>query len=644
MKQRAPQKPQDSPRASIPPNIKITYVNICELREEEIKLLRISQISHYEDNVWDLSAEYPKEKPRSVTLDFQKLTFLDGSKTIDAKNSAYLKLYKNFAYSLLSNPSGRGCKWKGCVATLERRGFSWLLRFMQRKKIYTLTELTQSDFNEFLNWLVEIPIHKSNPRFEVGNPFGKILDLPITNVTLSHRAKGIHWLFQQRKKMPAGISFDPFAQHGNTSNWATHAAKTIKSKGISRTPEMPDDVARKLLLSALEEIKDFQRYVDMRAARSAYIVKHPNFRPEIDRLFGFPLANYGYSSFLEARTHRARLIAAAYIVIAMLTGMRSHEILDISSSQLDNWREIEQEIDGVRIVSYFVRSETSKLHPTKKIELWQTLPIVKKVLLILGQINSELIEDGNEKIFSSPQNRSPNYKGGMGGASINFRLQQFAAFHDVKVDGVPYKVSTHQFRKKFSRLLFRQGLGIKELQDQLKHFDVEMTRLYGEPNLYSELQQERFHVSKEVYEELLRSSIPIIGGGAPSFREVQVEFHGKTRTAQEKLLEELPRSALIDKVDDGFCLYNAKRALCGGDKVNCKPVHCLNSIIPIESAVRSLTYRKRENERLLERYLNQPLKAQHLRSQIETINQLLDQAASQKYTSTADLKRAFSYE
>lgn len=84
----------------------------------------------------------------------------------------------------------------------------------------------------------------------------------------------------------------------------------------------------------------------------------------------------------------------------------------------------------------------------------------------------------------------------------------------MEFDGEVWPVATHQFRKKFSRLMIRSGLGLVELQDQLKHFDIEMTKNYGDLNLYSELQQEKFTLSREKYDEIMLTQAPIIGGGA----------------------------------------------------------------------------------------------------------------------------------
>lgn len=627
----------------------ITYVSLKKLSKDEKAQIPVSRQSVYADNLWEFTSEYPQEIYREVTLNFTKLTLLDGTKCIETKNSTYLEIYKDFAYTLISDPPPSRPKWSWCVQVLERRGFSWLIRYMAMKHISVLSDLTQIDFSNFLEWVASIPnvnvlekTLKSNGNvfktLDASHANFKIDKSTLSNAALGSRTKGLNWLFEQREKMPCGIKFDPWKNFKNASTWSDDTATKLIPRGVSRTPEMPDNIAAQLLQCALFEIANHDRYVVMAEELKTYSLKYFQSTGSQHPL-GFPWHDYGYQDYYSTKLHRSDLIASAYIIVSLLTGMRGHEVLSISSSMQKNWSEIEQNIDGVNVIFYFVNSQTSKLHPERVETAWQTVPIVRQALLALSRINAEYIERGSTRLFSSPWKNSIERGGGsMRLTSINTRLCEFAKRHSITVDGEPYQISTHQFRKKFARILCRQGLGIKELQDQLKHFDVEMTRRYGEPNLYAELQQERFEVSKEIYEELLVNQIPVIGGGALEFEQAQKEFLGKTRIDREMFLDQLARSAVIDQVDDGLCMYNAKHALCGGEKVNCKPAHCLNSLIPLESAKKNLITRKRENERLLKIYVKQPLKIAHINSQLEMIDVLLTQASSKTTLSTQELK------
>ncbi|KJS67132.1 MAG: hypothetical protein JL55_36165 [Pseudomonas sp. BICA1-14] len=173
--------------------------------------------------------------------------------------------------------------------------------------------------------------------------------------------------------------------------------------------------------------------------------------------------------------------------------------------------------------------------------------------------------------------------------------------------------------------MIRQGLGLVALQDQLKHFDIEMTKVYGEMDLYAELQREKFILSNEKYDELMRGQVPIIGGGANEVLEYRKIFIGMKADDREVFLSSLSKKALIEQVDDGLCMYRAKKALCGGESLNCRPADCNNSIIPAEGMRRTLLWRKHENQRMRNFFKNQPLKVAHIDGRLAEIDKLLHQ-------------------
>ena len=101
-----------------------------------------------------------------------------------------------------------------------------------------------------------------------------------------------------------------------------------------------------------------------------------------------------------------------------------------------------------------------------------------------------------------------------------------------------------------------------------------------------------------------------------------------TKKDRKVFLNSLPKKALIEQTDDGLCMYRPKKSLCGGDKRNCRPADCNNSIIPAVGVTRNLQWRKQENERMLLFFKNNPLKVAHLTSRVEEINKLLSQLNS----------------
>lgn len=571
----------------------------------------ISRQSLYEDNLWILDHEFPARRSVDVTLNFGKIKLLDGSRLTDEANSALLEIAKDFAYTLLNDPPPSRPQWCTIVSVIERRGFLWLIRFMAFNRIYHLSDLSQEDFEEFLRWVISVPItQKSGVNTEARRAH------LLSNETLRNRTKGLDWLYVQRTKMRDGILSDPWANQSITA-WTTSNAEQKISREDSRTPEMPDEVASSIVRAALKEITDSATYLsacnDLRQWRSKTLRK------------AFDWNRYGYENYGELKRHRSDIVAAGYILISMLTGMRVHEVLSIPQGVTASWSEVEIEVDGIRSKCFFVNAHTSKLVPSPLPSQWQTVPIIRNVITIISQLNDLSASGARPFLFSSTRLNFSGKNTASAASSFNSAIKRFCERKKISWNGAIYRPSTHQFRKKFARLLIRQGLGIKELQNQFKHYDINMTRLYGDPNLYAELHQEKFILSNEIYAELLTQQRPIIGGGAAEFRNIQSQFLGMTRADQEQFLEGLPGQALIDQMDDGLCLYNAKRAMCGGEKVNCKPAQCLNSVIPADGLHRSLLLRKRENERLLGFYNGSTLKEGHLQEQISAINILLCQ-------------------
>ena len=126
-------------------------------------------------------------------------------------------------------------------------------------------------------------------------------------------------------------------------------------------------------------------------------------------------------------------------------------------------------------------------------------------------------------------------------------------------------------------------------------------------------------------EEFIGSQIPIIGGGADVIQEYRKEFIGMAKKDREKFLKSLPSQGLVEQTDDGLCFYRAKKALCGGDKTNCRPADCNNSFMVAAGKKKTLLYRKKENKRLIEFFRDHPFKIMHLKERNKEIDKLIFQ-------------------
>lgn len=565
--------------------------------------LLVSKKSSYGDIVWDRSDENPDLHPANVRLDFSLLGFNDGSNIASLGNYHYLRSLKEYAFSMFNDPPSSQPKWSSFCNTFHR-GVKNLTRFMHDKGIHYYSELTPTDLGQFLEELAGIPSATG----------GKVTDR-----TLRSRVYGLNWLYEQSLKLEDGLVYDPFAEYGSMSQWAAQCCERNLPRDANSTVEMPDAVARDLLLRALEDLSLADTLEAIRAERDVYAPKRVQVRRKIKIINPFPWHKYGLKSGHQVRALQSRLAAACYIVIAMLTGMRWHEITAIKSGASNHWTEQTIEYEGLARKFYFVITHTHKLQARPTEYMWQTLPIVKRAL------------EAADRGFASRRKAGgflfPSISVGqrVSDTSMNSNLKKFASLHDIHFEGRVWRPASHQFRKKFARIMVRQGLGLRALQDQLKHFDIEMTRGYGDMNLYVELQREKFQLSTEQYDELLSNQVPIIGGGAAEVQEYRKQFLGMTKKERLKFLDELPRSAVIEQVDDGLCMYRPQKALCGGDRAACRPADCNNSVLLAAGKKKTFEWRRQENVRLLEYFKSEPLKASFLNERIGELDKLLEQ-------------------
>lgn len=586
----------------------VGFGDIKNLSKVDKSRLKISHSSFYEDNKWSFQTEFPEYNLSEVTVNFTIL-LSDGTYLTDDKNTVYLEQVKDFYYTMLTNPVSSRPKLTTYRRSMDR-GVKWLISYMKHAGIKKLCEINNYDAEDFL-------LQTATTRIK--NKEGE----PITNRLLATRVEGVDWLFEQEPKMKDGLKVNIFEEYGGRTKWSRTAAEKVFDRKESRTLEMPDEVAKEIIECAISDLAIADCLDDIYEVDKKYIKKEIRLknwqyvRGKIYQSHGFWDGRIEYH---KRSTLEAQLCAACYIIIALLTGMRLHEILNIQYGVEKNWCSEILETDGRLFNISFVISKTTKLEAKPTEYKWQTVPIVKNALEALEKAHKRYSDNGNPWLFPGKKSNSKMAKG-----CIGHSLKAFMVRHDIKSKGEIWNLASHQLRKKFSRIMIRQGLGLRALQDQLKHYDIEMTKLYGDPNLYAELQAEKFLLSEELMEEFIGSQVPIIGGGAEVIQEYRKEFIGMAKKDREKFLKSLPSQGLVEQTDDGLCFYRAKKALCGGDKANCRPADCNNSFMVATGKKKTLRYRRKENNRLIEFFRDQPFKIMHLKERNKEIDKLLFQ-------------------
>lgn len=576
-------------------------VNLVGVRDEARGSIRISEKSSYVDDSWDCSIENPELHPANVIIRFSRIYFDDGTRITDPCKAVYLRPIKEYLFSMLVNPPSTWPKWS-TVCTTYHKGVARLLRYMDANAFYKFSDLCPTDFEDFLEALAVEPL--------VGGGV-------ITDRALRARVVGLNWLYEQSPKLEDGLQSNPFGDYGSASGWARACCQKLISSSGSRTAEMPDEVAHEIFTRALDDLSIATNLRLLSEERERYT---PQYHGAEKKLMNpFPWHLFSMVNGHELVKWEARLATACYIVIAMLTGMRWHEVVALRTGENEvNWREEDIIYDGQIKKFFFVISHTNKLQDEPVEYKWQTLPIVKTAIEA-AEVGLARRRKGGRFLFPSYNTIGARISDSASGANF----ERFVKTHAIKFHGEYWRLSSHQFRKKFARIMIRQGLGLKALQDQLKHFDIEMTRVYGDINLYVELQNEKFQISSEQYREIMSGQQKFVGGGANEVSGLQKKFLGMTKNQQESFLAELPKSALIEQLDDGLCMYRSKHALCAGEVAACRPADCNNALISITGKKKSFEWRKNENTKLLNFFRHDQPKVAYLIARNEQLDKLL---------------------
>jgi len=607
---------------------RVSLEHLLKMSPEEAADIRVSPSSRFDSLRWDFSDRDVGRPRYDLILRFDRI-FKSAHGPEQRGRERLLHSLRCFVYSLLVNPPSPKLGITTFIKSINSGGIFNLIKYMVEHKFYRFSQLDESDFRDFLNVnRYKAPYMKFN-----------------TDRTLRSRVVGIEWIYQQSSKLVDSFTFNPWKEYGSASSWAINCSEKVVERDTLTTTAIPDEITRQLVSRAILVINDAEHFfntliayknhdfrkIDVQKGRCAisghllYTKKYAN---------PFPFEEFGFVDAHDIANHYVHLRTAVAILTGLLTGMRPTEILSISADAQGACYERELEINNQKFICSFVRSTLSKNKPSPEVTSWQTVPLVTRAIGSLAHINKYCITHDSPWLFRSlkVKNRNGNnYDGRKLRPSVLSRdFRAFMEKYGIGMGNWDGLISSRSLRRTSARLLTRNGLGLIELQDQLKHFDPDVTRRYGEVSFIDALQKEKLDSSEELYEEIIAGVQPIIGGGAKEIGEYRKYFKGLIRADRITFLKSLPKKALIDQVDVGLCMYRAQYALCGGNKANCKPSDCPNSVIPLDSAISSLQNRKAENEHLLALVGKDRFKRAHLLEQQRILSKLLDQARAKK--------------
>ena len=555
---------------------------IHEMSSLERSQAMVSECSCYATNEWNFCSEFPRLPRGELRIRFD-LPLASGSLTDDA-HAGLLDSLKCLIYSLVFDPP----QFRLGISTILRavrpgHGLAHLYVFLANNNFKSLASITKDDFDDFLEWVCELPGQTK----------------VTTDWTLKSRVRGIEWIPLQGTKLLDRFQFSPWEDARSAGRWARNNAEIIVTRGELRTQPWSDSLVEAMVRAALVELE---------------------MAPEIEKLC------VDYPGNREARLLMRRqyvaLRSAVGLLVMLFTGMRLTEALLVPSDLNESISVVEIREGDRSIRGRFVHSTQSK--KTMQIaDSWITIQIVHRAITALAKVDERVPIKYSYLIHAMRLFRvERDTQRRLAARVFMMALNNLAKKHRVDLSEVGGRICSFDFRRTFARLLTRKGLHALELKYQLKHADADLTMQYGAPGLKEYLVVEKQNFTRDQYNELLAGDDEIIGGGATELKEMRMVFRGLTRGEKENFLRTLPNDALIDQTDLGLCRYRPHLALCGGNKVACKPDACKNSVIQVDEFRKTIGFRASENARMVKIFARHPAKRAHLKAQIALLDNL----------------------
>ena len=567
---------------------------------------QVSQNSYFGDSTWDLSSliHHKNVHPNKKRLDFN-FSLPDGTRLTDPQNELLYVSTKEFFYWRLR---GWGHIRQSKAATVQREFIQLriLIYWMITNKSYAFSQLCPHNIEvQFLSSLRGIPN---------GGPAGNEARSGEAIAGILHVTQRL-WDF--RGAMSDSLTFNPFK--GKRQTEVLCGKRSLP--GENRTPVIPDEVMIPLanealnyvyvyandILNARARIEEFrERLRQSNPCKSAHGVRGNILfvgrmsclaRAALRAVDITKLPGTGepwrepFSTVRDLYREEAHLLAACYIVIAWLTGMRDGEI----KSLRENCLRRESSEDGVveRLkVSGILFKGVSDFRGRE--ETWVVIEPVAKAVEVVTKLTQGLrarAQDGvNELFLVGDRNRTITSSST---DTIRAKLQKFAAHINLPtVAGRAWKLCTRQFRRTLARWIARKPFGEVAGMIQFKH--VELTTFEGyvgrDEEFSKVLAEEKILANIDLLETLRQEGLAgnVAGPKAPDLISTFRGVAGDRRTDDEAyMLRHMARTLYVGAFN--LCFYDPAYAMCQQHlpvqerkspiTSHCVPDRCANSCI-----------------------------------------------------------------
>lgn len=422
---------------------------------------------------------------------------------------------------------------------------------------------------------------------------------PLKPATMSHRFAVVEALYELSHSIG-----EPFLEYP----WPNDSFKRLAGgTGLgtgyreSSTPLIPDGVFSQVFQKAWEIVEQAPSLLNLRDAwldelhksggESWNKDKRSNYLSKFLRRKNFPSDRDFTSSLLDIRV-------ACYIVIASTSGCRNHELAFLQIGAC--YSTTSEDEFGVEETYHWMQSQSTKTgagHTDWMIPEAATVAIkvmeqwAKPLQLqIDGEVEKRRAANPKDpQIEEALRHRNavfltsvPSKRGEVRtwtGAALNLALKTF-----VRKMSIKWKLSSHQFRRKFANYAARSQFGdLRYLKKHFKHWSIDMTLGYAlneaqEIALYAEIQDELDDLKVEVVGGWLQPNAQLSGGFGTNLMVWRGQHPVVMFKSHENMIRTLAQSTPIRSNLHSWC--TADDDLCvGNDMERTRCTDCNNAVI-----------------------------------------------------------------
>lgn len=559
-------------------------------------------ITRFGDLKWDLAplicATHIPASNKIVRFDFE---VTPGRMASEVGGQRLVHTMKELAYARLLVPLPGMRRRSPQTVIVETTQISLLARWLVRRGITRFSETTASLLEEFRDHMM------ANRTWEIGDRKKGRATLQIA-LTL----RVVQRLWEYRDALSDTLSFYP---------WQGVNPRIVigfqKHRGEeNRTPVIPDDVMKALGKHALRYVEHFSADIiglramleSARAERLAMGYSERRTQSDVDgwifrkfvrcvRLSTDPETTLPWRSlwvrYSDFRHEERMLIAACFIVVAWLSGMRVSEILAIRDKPVF----AEKSLDGKPLLRVHSRLFKGVPEPQGRSENWVIVPPVARALETIAAATDYQRNSQDDVVFRNTT-----------GAPLKtitiieyinlFRDHVSALFPFAQIplgeDRNPWYFNTRQFRRTLARHIARQPFGVIAGMLQYKHVHIAVFEGYaGTDNLDTWkklLAQERLLANADFLEEVAQD---VIDGNVtgPKGEQMLREFRGAAGDRRKDDIAYYLRHKAKNFYPGAmnYCFFEPETAMCLSDVKSdaqktpvlsfCHPDRCANSCI-----------------------------------------------------------------